>query len=192
MTGEKGKLRISAKNDGKFALHIGRKHRELTFEETFKYGHALLRSKEYAAAARIFRTLLEARGVDRSVMIMLALCEAELDHFEMCQHILQQAFEGEDKPLAEKLHAAFVYYKLGMSAEVVQELATIVADRTVLPAVCLILGDLFRTMRQLDKAGSCWKTAIKRDERGGAVALTAREELARLKKKAKSRRENEA
>lgn len=72
MTGEKGKRRISAKSDGKFALEIGRKRRELTFEETFAYGHAFLKSKKYAAAAGIFKTLLEALGVDRPMMIMLA------------------------------------------------------------------------------------------------------------------------
>ena len=192
MSGEKAKLRISAKSDGKFALEIGGKSGEFTFEETFAYGHAFLKSKKYAAAAGIFKTLLESRGVDRPVMIMLALCEAELDHFEVCQQILQDAFEGKDEPLAEKLHSAFVYYKLGMSAEVVQELAAIVTDRTDLPTVCLILGDLFGTKRQLDKARSCWKTAIKRDERGGPVAVTAQGELARLKKKAKSQRENDA
>ena len=192
MSGEKAKLRISAKNDRKFALEVGGKSRELTFEETFAYGHAFLKAKEYAAAAGIFKTLLEARGADRPVMIMLALCEAELDHFEVCQQILQDAFEGKEESLAEKLHSAFVYYTLGMSGDVVEELAEIVTDRTDLPTVCLILGDLFGTKKQLDKARSCWKTAIKRDDRAGAVAFTARGELARLKKKAKSRRENDA
>jgi len=192
MTSEKGKLRISAKSNGKFALEVGGKSGELTFEETFAYGHAFLKAKEYEAAARIFKTMVQARGVDRPVMIMLALCEAELDHFEVCQEILQDVFKGKDEPLAERLHSAFVYYKLGMSAEVVQELAAIVTDRTDLPTVCLILGDLFGTKKQLDKASSCWKTAIKRDDRAGAVAFTARGELARLKKKAKSQRENDA
>jgi hypothetical protein len=192
MTGEKGRLRISAKSDGKFAFAVGQKHRELTFEETFACGHSLLKSKKYAAAAEIFNTLLKARGGDRRVMIMLALCEAKLDHFEVCQQILRDAFEGKDEPLAEKLHSAFVYYKMGMSAEVVQELAAIVTDRADLPTVCLILGDLFGRKRQLDKARSCWKTAIKRDERGGAVALAARGELARLRKKTKSQRKKDA
>jgi len=123
---------------------------------------------------------------------MLALCEAELDRFEVCQQILEDAFEGKDKPLAEKLHSAFVYNKLGMPGEVVQELAAIVTDRTDLPTVCLILGDLFRTKRQVDRARSCWKMAIKRDERGGPVAVTAQGELARLKRGAKPQRGHDA
>ena len=192
MSGEKAKLRISAKSDGKFALEIGGKSGEFTFEETFAYGHAFLKAKEYAAAVRIFKTLVQARGSDRRAMILLALCEAELDHFEVCQGILQDVFKGKDEPLAEKLHSAFVYNKLGMPSEVIEELAEIVTERTDLPAVCLILGDLFRTIKQLDKAASCWQAAVKRDERGGAVALTARGELARLEKKAKSQRENDA
>jgi hypothetical protein len=79
-----------------------------------------------------------------------------------------------------------------MSAEVAQELAAIVTDRTDLPTICLILGDLFGTMRQLDKASSCWKTAIQRDERGGPVAVTAQGELARLKKEAGPQQEHDA
>ena len=192
MSGEKAKLRISAKSDGKFALEFGGKSAEFTFERTFAYGHTFLKAKEYAAAARIFKTLVQARGSDRRAMILLALCEAELDHFEVCQGILQDVFKGKDEPLAEKLHSAFVYNKLGMPSEVIEELAEIVTDRTDLPTVCLILGDLFRTTKQWDKAASCWQAAVKRDERGGAVALTARGELARLEKKAKPQRENDA
>lgn len=195
MTGEKAKLRvsvrISAKSNGKFALVVGGKSGELTFEEAFAYGHAFLKAKEYAVAVGIFKTLVQTRGSDRRAMILLALCEAGLDHFEVCQEILQDVFKGKDKPLVEKLHSAFVYNKLGMPSEVIEEVAKIVTGRTDLPAVCLILGDLFRTIKQLDKAASCWQAAIKRDERGGAVALTARSELARLKK-TQSRREYDA
>jgi hypothetical protein len=184
MTRGKGKPRISARDDGKFALEIGKQRHELTFEETFAYGHAFLKSKESAVAAGIFKTLLKSRGVDRSVMVMLALCEAEMDCFESCQQTLGDAFVGRDEPLVERLLSAFVYYKLGMPAEVVRELTVIGTDRRDLPVICLVLGDVFQRMRRSDEASSWWKRAIRRDEQGGPVAVTAQGELEHLKKRA--------
>jgi len=182
MNGKKGKPHGPARSDCKFTLKIGNKHRELSFEETFAYGHSLVQSRDYPTATRIFKTLLKARATDPSTMIMLALCEAEDGNFEVCRQILLDLFEGKDAFVAERLHAALVYYTLGMFAEVVQEMTNLVNDRTDLPAVCLILGDVFGTKKQVDKAISCWKTAIKRDEKGGPVSITAKGELSRLKK----------
>ena len=191
MTGARGKPHRPARSDCKFTLKIGNKHRELSFEETFAYGNSLVKSKDYPAATKIFKTLLKARAADPSTMIMLALSEAGDGNFEECRQILSGLFEGKDALVAERLHAAFVYYTFGMFAEVVQEMTNIVNDRTDLPAVCLILGDFFGTKKQVDKARSCWKTAIKRDVRDGPVAITAKNELARLKK-VQSQQEHDA
>jgi lipopolysaccharide biosynthesis regulator YciM len=190
MISNSAKLRVSANRNGKFTFECGEKSMEFTFEKTFAYGHTCLKAKEYAAAARIFKTLLQAQNVDCSVMVMLALCEAKLGHTEECQKILQDVFEGKDEPLAEKLHFAFGHYNSGMPPEVVEELVEIMTERTDLPAVNLIVGDLLRTTKQWDRAAACWQAAIKRDDRG-EVAMTARRELARLKI-ARARREKDA
>lgn len=51
---------------------------------------------------------------------MLAQCEAGLRHFDACSEILTAAFEGEDKPIAEELHTAFVFHKLGLRDDAIR------------------------------------------------------------------------
>ena len=46
MAPTKAKLNLSVKSDGKFALKLGRKRRDLTFQEAFAFGHSCLKSKQ--------------------------------------------------------------------------------------------------------------------------------------------------
>ena len=117
----------------------------------------------------------------------MARSEAGRDHYEACHDLLQTVFEGEEDPIAEDLHNAFVFYKLGMQSEAIHELAEIVRAHPNLPTACLILGDAFAAAGKSDKAVSCWQLAIQRDEQGGSVATAAKGQLLRLKKKTKQR-----
>lgn len=185
MATTKAKLKLSVKSDGEFALKFGRKRRDLTFQEAFAFGHSCLKAKEYAAASQIFEALLQVRSSDRRTKILLARSEAGRDHYEACQGLLQSAFEGEEDPIAEDLHNAFVFYKFGMRSEAIHELAKIVRGHPNLPSACLVLGDAFAAAGKIDKAVSCWQLAIQRDEQGGSVATAAKGQLLSLKKKTK-------
>jgi predicted Zn-dependent protease len=157
----------------------------MTYQEAFAFGHSCLKAKKYDAASLIFETLLQDQSGDRRTKILLARSEAGRDHFEACHDLLQTVFEGENDPIAEDLHNVFVFYKMGMLSEAINELAEIVRSHPSLPTACLILGDAFAAAGKHDKAVACWKLAIKRDEEGGAVATAAKKQIQRVKRRTK-------
>ena len=184
MAGKKATLDIAANKDGTFTLRAGSKTRDLTFEEMFAYGHSCLNAKKYATALRVFKVLGKAHSADRQVRIMQARCEACLDHFSACQEALEAAFDDPADETAEKLHSVFVYENVRMLPEAIHDLTQLVTDFSDQPAACLILGDLLASVGEADKAASCWRLAVKRDQPGGPVATAATTQIARLKKKA--------
>jgi thioredoxin-like negative regulator of GroEL len=155
---------------------------QLTFEQAFGFGHTLLEGGHAQDAAKLFTALAKVPNRGPRAKIMLAQCQAALDNYAACHEILAAALQGEDQPVAEDLQAAFVYHKLGMEGDAVREVAKVVNKYKNLPTACLVLGDLFAAAGRTDKAVRCWKLAIRRDRRGGGVALTARQQLDRLDK----------
>jgi hypothetical protein len=192
MDAEKTRLSISTKSDGTFTLTEGAAVRDLTFEEMFSYGHYCLNTRKYTAALRIFEVLVRLHGTDRQVKVMLARCKACIGRYDTCREILKAAFASEDDVIVERLHEAFLYESVGMEAAAIHELAAVVMDFLDLPTACLFLGDLCASVGEVGRAASYWKAAVKRDKRGGAVAVTAQGELARLEEETESERENDA
>lgn len=180
---KKAKLSISANKDGTFTLEVGAKSHGLTFEQMFSYAHSCLNAKKYATASQILKVLGQARNADRQVKIMLAHCAACVDRYDTCQEMLKAAFGGKDDAIVEKLHAAFVYESVRMQSAAIGELTSVITDFRDLPTACLILGDLFARVGKTNKATSCWKLAVKRDQPGGSVAVAAKTQLARLRKR---------
>jgi len=88
--------------------------------------------------------------------------------------------EGE-KDKAVQLHTAFVYMSVGMWADAIEELGKLVNRCHNLPAICLLLGDVFALQKNRSKAILCWRLATKRDRDNGAVAAVARQLLSAQK-----------
>jgi thioredoxin-like negative regulator of GroEL len=179
---------MTANDDGTFTARMGRKKRRLTYEGAFSFGHSLMEAGHYEYALQIFSTLAEVPDRGPRARVMQARCKAELDDFEACKEILENVFEDEDQPVAEELQAAFVHHKLGMKREAMLALRKVIKEHTDLPTACLFLGDLFREAGSLEKAAYCWKLAVQRDRRGGAVAKAAKNQLKRLAKRAETSR----
>lgn len=182
------RLRRPNTKDGKFTLGLAGKKHELTFEETFAYGYSFIKKRDYAVAEAFFKALLKTRPDEHAARIMLALCQAGQSHFDICRELLESALEDEDDESADRLHAAFVSINLGLPGVIVSELTRIVKDSSNLPVVCLLLGHYMKRFGQTGKANTCFKMAISRDDRNGAVALSARAELNNSTRKAKSHR----
>jgi len=98
---------------------------------------------------------------------MLARCHAGLEHYEACRELLESVFDESGDSPVEDLQAAFVCRKLGMIDAAIRELSAVVRDHDDLPTTCLSLGDMLAAAGRHDKAGACWKLAIKRDTRNG-------------------------
>jgi tetratricopeptide (TPR) repeat protein len=172
-------------DQGKLIAHAGDKQKELSYEQAFSLGYSLLKAGRYEQAQGIFTVLTHVRGHGPRAKIMLARCKAEFDGFKACAEILHAAFEGEDGPVAEEFQAAFVFHAMGLREDAIREIVKVVNEHPDLPTACLFLGDLFREAGKLDKAAQCWKLAIKRDRRGGGVAVAARKALKQLAKRLK-------
>jgi hypothetical protein len=69
-----------------------------------------------------------------------------------------------------------------MRWDAARELVGVVNERTDLPSLCLLMGDLFASLGKTRKAILCWQLAMKRDMNGGLVANAAKEELVKLVK----------
>lgn len=189
-------IKIRKGNDEKFIVERGKKKAALTFQEAFALGHSFFQSGQYPSARDVFSVLAKTRGRGPRAKIMLARCTAEIDSFEACNEILQEIFEGDDAAIAEELQGAFVFHTMGMQDDAIREMAKAIKEYPDFPTALLYLGDLYLEKGNAAKAAYCWKVAVKRDRKGGAVAVTARKQLAKLsarvkkakvKKKRKSR-----
>jgi tetratricopeptide (TPR) repeat protein len=179
-------------HQGKLIAQVGRKRKELSYEQAFSLGHSLLETGHYERALDVFRVLAQVRGRGPRAKLMLARCKAEIDGFEASKQILHTVFDGENEPIAEELQGAFVFHTMGLQEEAIREMGKVVKKHPDLPTACLFLGDLFREAGKLDKAVKCWKLAIKRDRRGGGVAIAARKELTDLAKRMKKAKQRQA
>jgi thioredoxin-like negative regulator of GroEL len=179
------RLKISAGKDGTFLVQRGHNKQELTFDQVFSLGHSFFHAGDYQPAHDLFAVLSRIRGRGPRAKIMLARCKAELDSFEKCEEILHTIFRGEQEPIAEEFQAAFVFHTMGLREEAIRELVKLVKEYPDLPSACLFLGDLFQHAGKPDKAAYCWKLAVRRDCSGGAIATTAKKQLARLAKQLK-------
>jgi len=185
-TTNKNRFQVAVDGDGTVLARMGRKKRRLTYEAAFSFGHSLMEAGHYDLALQVFSTLATVPNRGPRAQVMEARCRAELDDFETCKEILENVFDGEDQPIAEELQSAFVHYKLGMTREAMLALRKVVKEHTDLPTACLFLGDLFQEAGSWEKAAYCWKLAVQRDRRGGAVAKAARGQLRRLVKRAEA------
>jgi tetratricopeptide (TPR) repeat protein len=178
----------SAKPEAKITFRVAGKDHTVSYAQALAYAHVLLTEEEHESAKAVLDALKRIRSRDRQVNMMLARCEAGLDNYDACKEILEAVFTGEDKPIAQELQNAFVYWNLGLTAGAIRDIATVVKRHRDLPTACLFLGDLFAQAKKLEKALQCWKLAIKRDRRGGAVAKTARKQIQILTKRRQKKR----
>jgi lipopolysaccharide biosynthesis regulator YciM len=146
--------------------------------------HTLFRKKEYAAAAKVLKALARADPSHPRTAILLACCQAALSNFAGSHDLLAQAFPGENRSVATRLHEAFIFHRVGMTGDTVEELTVVANQRKDLAVVCLLLGDVFAAAGKQRKAAVCWRLAVQRDGGKGAVAKAARGELKKLKKNA--------
>jgi hypothetical protein len=166
-----------SKNVQAYTFEIGGKTLSLDFPHAFALGDALFEAGKLEAAKRVFGTLVEVTDRGPRVKIMLAQCEAGLKQFDACAEILATAFNGEDMPIAEELHTAFVFHKLGLRDDAIHALSKLAVKFESIPTLCLVLGDLFAEAGNIEKAKACWNLAIKRDLLRGGVAMSARRRL---------------
>jgi thioredoxin-like negative regulator of GroEL len=184
-------IRIARGTEDKLIVQRGEKKAELTYPQLFSLGHSLFQGNRFHEARDVFAALARIRSRGPRAKIMLARCIAEIESFEACKEILDTIFEGEEPPVAEDLQGAFVFHVMGMRDDAIREMVNIVKQHPDYPTALLYLGDLYLEKGNHAKAVYCWKLAIKRDRRGGAVGITARKQLTQLSmrtKKAKTSR----
>ena len=188
----KKRLNITATKQG-FIIRNGKKRQLVDFPQLFTLGYSLLNNGFPKAAEDAFEQLCRVRGRGARAKIMLARCKAELDMYDDCEKIINSIFDDNEAPGAEELQTAFVYHSLGMTKDAIAELVKVANQYPDLPTACLYLGDLFLEAGQLAKAEQCWKLAISRDRKGGAIGKLARKQIAQVRehaKKAKSKQKS--
>jgi hypothetical protein len=156
-------------------VHAAGKNYSLDFRQAFRFGYTLLRTRKFKEAEQIFEAMSRAESPGRSATIMLAYCKAGLRDYATSNTLLCQVFAEEEKAKADQLHTAFVYMSVGMWADATEELTALARQCHELPAVCLLLGDLFALQHKRTKAICCWRMAVARDHDDGAVAEFARQ-----------------
>jgi len=154
----------------------------------FSYGHALLRGGQPEEAAEVFNELLRINPKDEQATLMLARCKSEQEYHGACLELLEALFKNSDLSLAAEFHSAFVLRAAGMMDRAAQQMSNIVRQHHDLPIACLFLGDTLATDGQYKRAIECWKLAIARDQKGGAVAAAARKQLQALRKRREQKR----
>ncbi len=95
-------------NPKTYTFEFGNKKLTLDFPRAFAIGDALFEAGQLAAAKSVFEVLSKVSERGPRAKIMLAQCEAALQHFAACSEILDTTFTGEDKPIAEELQTTFV------------------------------------------------------------------------------------
>lgn len=178
-------ITISRGQQDKLIVQRGEKKAVLRYQEAFALGHSWFQAGQYVMAQDVFAALAGIGGRGPRATIMLARCKAEIDSFEACDGILQAIFDGDEKPVAEELQAAFVFHTMGMRDDAIREMVKLVKTHPNLPTAFLYLGDLYFERGSHDKAAYCWRLAVSRDRRDGAVAITARRQLGQLVKRMK-------
>lgn len=164
-------------------MHIGGKVRSVSYEQAFVIAFALVDRKKHEHAARLFERLEQFTDRGPRAFIMQAFCEAAASHFDNCSKPLAAIFQGDDQSLASELHNAFISYHVGIRLESIAALTELVNHNRELPTVCLLLGDMYRTLGKFETARKCWSLAIKRDWPNGAVAIVASLHIKGLTKK---------
>lgn len=175
-------IKIHKEGDGTLIVERNGKRAALNYQEVFGLGHSLFLAHKYHAAQDVFAQLSKIRGHGPRAKVMLARCKAELESFEACRDLLQSIFDGDQEQIAEDLQGAFVFHTIGLNDDAIRELVKVIKNYPDFPTALLYLGDLYLEKGNREKAEFCWKLAVKRDRKGGAVALAARKQLARLKK----------
>ncbi|HTQ40399.1 MAG TPA: hypothetical protein VMJ32_15345 [Pirellulales bacterium] len=160
-----------------YTFEVRDKKLTLDFPRAFALGDALFEAGRLHEARHIFETLAKTTDRGPRAKIMLAQCEASLEHFAACSEILEAAFSGESKPVAEELHTAFVFHKVGFRDDAIRATSKLAIKFEGVPTLCLVLGDLFAENGNLEKAKKCWKLAVKRDLLRGGVAISANRRL---------------
>ncbi len=176
------------KTDRGFVIEKDRKKsKPISFEQLFAIAYSLFHDGKPKAAEDAFKELSKIRGRGVRAKMMLARCKAELDQYDECEKIISSLFEDADGPVADELQTAFVYHSLGMTVDAIKELVKVVKQYPDLPTACLYLGDLFNEASDLKMAVRCWKLAVKRDRRGGAIAKIAKKQIGRINEHAKKK-----
>jgi tetratricopeptide (TPR) repeat protein len=162
-------------------LKMGGQTRDVSYEQAFVLGHELFRNRKFAQAAAVFEklTAVPQRGVRAHVM--LAICRAGLSDYQAAFAVLKQAFVGNNDVLGSALYEVIIQSRMGFKEVARQQLAQLANDHHELPTLCLWLGDMLEAGHQVEKAVECWKLAVRRDRRGGGVALAASQQLRRMK-----------
>jgi hypothetical protein len=193
MVRSRSRVTVSLATDTKQVhLQIGPKTYSLSLSKAFSVAHEFMCRKNYTAASQVCEALVQSGSLGPRATIMLACCKAGLKDYFSCNELLRSLFAAQDTPVAEGLHTAFVYGRLGMRSDAIRELAKVADDRPDLPTVCLLLGDLFAAVGHNDKAVQCWRLAIQRDQRDGSVAREAQKGLSILLKQSQSPSQNAA
>ena len=166
-----------------FSFCFGDHARQFTYQQAFAFGHALLRANKLDSATAVFAKLTTVKDHGPRAHIMLALCKASQASFKEARAVLDGVFPDKQATLAEAIHQVLVESRIGFKDNALRELVALVNGHAELPTLCLWLGDLLDANNQVAKAVQCWKLAIKRDRRGGAVALAANQQLKRIETK---------
>ena len=161
-------------------LQIGLKTHHISLKRAYALAHSLLKSKEYEAATKILDAIALSDDYVARTAIMRARCKVGMKDYEACKILLQELIPEDKSSAVDRLQAAFVYDAVGMRLDAARELLGVVNERTDLPSLCLLMGDLFASLGKTHKAILCWQLAMKRDTNGGLVANAAKEELAKL------------
>jgi hypothetical protein len=157
-------------------VHTASKDYSLDFRQAFRFGYTLLRTRKFKEAAQIFEAMARADVCGKLVTTMLACCKAGLRDYTASSSLLCQVFVDEnEREKANQLHTSFVYMSVGMWADAIEELAAMARQYPELPAICLLLGDLFALQHKRTKAVLSWRLAVARDQNDGAVATVARQ-----------------
>ncbi len=163
-----------------FDVQFGGTVRAVTYEQAFVLAFALIDQKEFENTAQLFERLQKFTDHGLRAFIMQAFCEAAALHFDRCSKPLATTFDGNNQSLVTDLRNVFISYHAGIPQDAIYRLTELVNRNRELPTICLILGDMFRTMGKDDLAQKCWSLAVKRDWPNGAVALVAAQHLHKL------------
>ncbi len=164
-------------------LTIDGRPQNLTFEQAFALGHELWRRGKALESTLLFQRLHRHDDGNRPVRLMLARGLARLGKFQECHRLLHESFDEQNSDLACQLHDAFVLRALGDKRDAIHDVAEFAKNHPDFPTVCLILGDLWESLGRARHARAAYKLAAQRAQGHGAVAFSARHQLATLRQR---------
>jgi hypothetical protein len=168
-------MMATAASEYRLKVRVAGKTYSLDLQQAFHFGYMLVRQRRYRRATQVFDAMAHSGRSNTLATIMLAYCKALLKDYEATQDLLIAAFPGNRITVAEQLHTAFVYVSLGMWADAVAALSEVARQYDDLPIVCLLLGDLLASQGTRADAITCWRLAVARDHKDGAVASFVRQ-----------------